>query len=106
MWHMLSKFSLVSFCWLLLAGLQVNGQQYIYNYNIPFTENGRSLKYPTAGGLNNPQFSNIDVNQDGKQDIFMFDRSGNKPMILLNNGNSGEVNYTYWQGYENIFPKM
>ncbi|HRF77371.1 MAG TPA: hypothetical protein PLB46_12410, partial [Chitinophagales bacterium] len=103
---MLSKFSLVSFCLLLLAGLKVNGQQYIYNYNIPFTENGRALKYPTAGGLNNPQFSKIDINQDGKQDIFMFDRSGNKPMMLINNGSSGEVNYTYWQDYESIFPKM
>lgn len=106
MWHMKSKFSLVCFSLLLIICFKVNGQQYIYNHNIPFIENGRILQYPTAGGLNNPQFSNIDVNQDGKQDIFMFDRSGNKPMILLNNGGSGEVNYTYWQGYESIFPKM
>lgn len=84
----------------------VVAQQYIYNYNIPVFEHGRALKFPLAGGLNNPQFSNIDINQDGKQDIFIFDRAGGKVLVLINDGAVGDINYFYWQQYEQRFPQM
>ncbi len=81
-------------------------QLYIYNYNIPVTQNGRTLKFPFAGGLNNPQFSSSDINLDGKNDIYIFDRAGGKSLALINEGLTGEVNYFYWQQYEQRFPAM
>jgi len=40
-------------------------------------ENG-SIRFPWAGGLNHAQFSNMDFNMDGRNDLFVFDRSGDK----------------------------
>jgi hypothetical protein len=94
---------------LLLFTFVINllqAQNYIYNYQIPFTHNGRTLKYPLAGGLNNPQFSAADINVDGKKDIYVFDRSGNKSIILLNEGEAGTINYDYWQQFETNFPDL
>ncbi len=39
---------------------------------------GVALKYAWAGGLNNAQFSAVDLNGDGVQDQFIFDRTGDK----------------------------
>lgn len=39
--------------------------------------NGTPLSNAFAGGLNSPQFNSIDINNDGVQDLCVFDRSGN-----------------------------
>jgi hypothetical protein len=57
-----------------------------------------------AGGLNFPQFSSIDLDQDGQQDLFVFDRSGNKPVFLLNVGAPGQATYVPTHAYENVYP--
>lgn len=38
-------------------------------------ENGL-LAFPWAGGLNHGQFSNIDLDSDGRNDLFVFDKTG------------------------------
>jgi len=43
------------------------------------------LSYPFAGGLNLPQFSTIDIDYDGDEDVFIFDRSADLPIILQRN---------------------
>ena len=40
------------------------------------------LKLPFAGGLNLPQFSTIDIDYDGDEDVFIFDRSSDLPIIF------------------------
>lgn len=57
-----------------------------------------------AGGLNFPQVSPIDLDQDGLQDIFMLDRSGDKPIFLLNTGTPGQPDYTPTHAYDNVHP--
>ncbi|MGZ5244005.1 MAG: hypothetical protein ACXWW0_08925, partial [Bacteroidia bacterium] len=37
-------------------------------------ENNDTLYNAFTGGLINPMFSNIDLNNDGRQDLFIFDR--------------------------------
>ncbi len=92
---------------LLIALVQnTHAQNYIYDYNIKVNQFGNTLKFPFAGGLNNPQFSAIDVNQDALKDIFIFDRTGNKSLILINDGTVGEINYFYWQQYQQNFPSL
>ncbi len=81
-------------------------QHYMYNYNVPVLQGTTNYQNPFAGGLNNPQFSSIDINQDGKKDLFLFDRSGNIPMIFINRGGTGEINYEYRAEYASRFPAM
>lgn len=72
----------------------------------PATVNGVSLKYPFAGGLNAPQFSAADLNQDGIQDLVVFDRAGDIVLTFINVGTPGLVNYLYAPEYACYFPKL
>lgn len=74
--------------------------------SIPVTVNSASLDFAWAGGLNYSQFSNIDLNFDGNNDLFIFDRTGNKVLTFLHSGGSGNTNYTYTPEYEAFFPNM
>ncbi|MFT5513087.1 MAG: hypothetical protein ACI8SE_001487 [Bacteroidia bacterium] len=64
-------------------------------------ENGRTLPLGTAGGLNQPQFYNLDINNDDILDLFVFDRNGGKTISLIHDGNG---NYTYEPKYDQIYP--
>lgn len=68
--------------------------------------NNELLKHAWSGGLNAPQFSNIDLNDDGIQDLFVFDRDGDRVLTFINGGQSGVVDYTYAPEYEKFFPSM
>ena len=46
------------------------------------------------------------MNDDGRQDLFCFDRSDNRVTTYLNNGNAGPDCWEYAPEYENIFPAM
>jgi hypothetical protein len=61
---------------------------------------------PWAGGLNFIQPSSIDLDLDGKKDLFIFDRTGNKIRTFINKGTPGTVNYIYTPSYEAKFPVM
>lgn len=65
-------------------------------------QDGSVYKTPFGGGLNCPQFSSVDVNNDGKQDIFVFDRIGYVRMVYVNTGNSFE----YTPQYAANFPEL
>lgn len=81
-----------------------------YNFSrydsIPVSVNSINLKYPWAGGINYSQYSNIDLNFDGKQDLFVFDRTGNKVLTFVYSGTGNTIEYTYAPEYELQFPNM
>jgi len=81
-----------------------NAQQFVHK-NIPFLNGTDTLKFATAGGLNLPQFSEIDLNNDGIQDLLVYDRSANVVTTFLNDGVSGQVSYRYAPEYESRFPR-
>ncbi|MCI5057348.1 MAG: T9SS type A sorting domain-containing protein [Flavobacteriales bacterium] len=58
-------------------------------------KNGDTLDFPWAGGLNNAQLSNIDLNGDNIDDLFIFDRDGNviKGFSVADTGLSVSYNY-------------
>ena len=57
-----------------------------------------------VGGLDYCQFSNIDLDFDGVEDLFIFDKTCDKVLTFLQKGEDGEIDYEYAPEYEEIFP--
>ena len=87
----------------------------IVNGQIDFTRNdqfvvlsstGDTLKNPWAGGFNSVQFSEIDLNLDGINDLLVFDKTGNRSSTFINLGVANQVSYQHNPYYLQFFPKM
>jgi len=65
-----------------------------------------NLADPWGGGMNSCQFSQIDLNQDGIKDLFVYDRNSNKILTFINKGTHDSVNYVYAPEYRDKFPAM
>jgi hypothetical protein len=53
------------------------------------------LSLAFSGGLNNPQWSNADLNEDGQQDLVVFDRTGQRWLVFVHEGLSGSTQFRY-----------
>ena len=71
---------------------------------IPVEEDGLEEVFAWVGGMDYCQFSNIDLDFDGVEDLFVFDRTCNKVMTFLQKGGPGETDYEYAPQYETEFP--
>lgn len=85
--------------------IQINGQNFD-PVNIPVVRNGQTLEFPFTGGFDAPQFNEIDLNLDGKEDLLVFDRSGNVLIPFIYTGNGNEIKYSYDHSYVSIFPEL
>ena len=75
---------------------------YVIDQSIPVeTASGVLLDFPWAGGLNSPQFNTIDLNADGKDDLVVYDRAGNRLFTFLQENDK----YHYAPEYERHFPE-
>lgn len=70
--------------------------------SIKVIHNGLIKEHPWVGGLNAAQFSTMDFNNDNIEDLFIFDRTGNKVLTFLKVGSS----YEYAPQYEKDFPNL
>lgn len=61
---------------------------------------GKMLKFPWAGGLNSVQINTMDLNDDSKEDLVLFDRAANKIITFLNENNQ----FVIAPDYEALFP--
>jgi FG-GAP-like repeat/Secretion system C-terminal sorting domain len=90
---------------LLLAFVLTQAQTTKYQVtSIPVQKNGTWMRDPWVGGMDCPQFSMGDINQDGIQDLFVFDRTGNRIFTYLGNGGAPDTMFTYAPQYERLFP--
>ncbi len=64
----------------------------------------QALQHAWAGGLNQAQFSDIDLNGDGLQDLFVFDRGGDVVLTFIANTNQSDATYTFAPEYSKQFP--
>ena len=80
--------------------------QHLIQSELSVIENGSILINPFTGGLNFCQLSNIDLDNDGKKDIFVFDRSGDRNLCFLNSNTDSGNNYVYSKNYVEKFPKL
>lgn len=86
---------------------QSSGPGFYLSNKLRFLDaNNDTIPFPFIGGFIAPQFSEIDLNNDGVKDLFVFDRSGNKKMTFLNEGKAGQVSYIYAPKYEFYFPNL
>lgn len=91
-----------------LSILSLNAQQvYQFDDYLPATlmDGSNELVSGFAGGMNNPQFSPIDLNQDGTMDLLVFDRDGNALMPFLTTGTGSNTHYAFAPEYISHFPK-
>jgi hypothetical protein len=89
---------------LMAIGTALSAQTFkFYNSNTPkFLGATDTLKFPFTGGVNVPQFSNIDYNNDGIKDLFVFDRSTNKVLCFVHMPGG----FVHAPQYEVLFPEM
>ena len=76
----------------------------IFSYsNTPpqITQNDAVLTDAWASGLHAPQFSHIDLDNNGTQDLFVFDRLSNAVLTFIATPNG----YRYAQQYTRMFPR-
>lgn len=57
-----------------------------------------------AGGINYGQFSNIDFDFDGDQDLFVFDRNGDEIILFEQTATAPNSNWKYVSNGKNMFP--
>lgn len=74
--------------------------------NIDILDEGKLLPNSMAGGIKNGQFSNIDLNGDGVEDLFVFDRTGDRVLTFVKKGPLGSTEFEFDPSYISIFPTL
>ena len=105
--------SFLLFWVLALAGAaahaQAAGSQFGFEFGsvAKVVQGADTLPHAWVGGLNTAQFNNIDLNNDGQQDLYVFDRISARAYTFLNvpaaAGQAGR-RWQYAPMYENGFP--
>ncbi len=91
---------------ILIVPLSGYNQDFIRAFDIPVIEEAQALRNAWAGGLNFVQYSTIDLNFDDVDDLFLFDRAGEKVLTFISTlDDQNEYYYSYDPSYESIFPE-
>jgi hypothetical protein len=110
---MARRVSLLVFLLLALAGgaaqvrAQTTGPRFGFEFGsvAKLVQGTDTLPHAWVGGLNAPQFSNIDLNSDGQADLYVFDREASRSYTFLNVATTtGGRHWEYAPVYENAFP--
>ncbi len=97
------KVVILAFSFLFIF-IQINAQLFI-PLDVPVFENGHQLVNPWVGGMNAPQWSQFDINDDGKKDLYAFDRNGNVHLSFINMDESpGATSYHFSRNWLANFP--
>ncbi|MEZ5002241.1 MAG: T9SS type A sorting domain-containing protein [Chitinophagales bacterium] len=78
-------------------------QEYKQITEVPVFKSGEQLSSPWAGGLNAPQFCEIDLNDDGSEDLFVFDKESKRSFTFIYT--TGEQ-YIFEPSYALNFPPI
>lgn len=99
----LSNKAIWLFIFLITAELCVSAQfsKIQITNGVPVKKGSSYYEKPFIGGLNSPQFSKMDLNQDGKMDLIIFDRSDFKILPFLK---TTKGNFQYAPEFEKYLP--
>jgi hypothetical protein len=67
---------------------------------------GDTVLNPWTGGLNACQFSRFDADRDGNEDLFVFDRIGDKLELFLYREEGGNPVWKHSESYDDAFPEL
>ena len=92
----------VLYFFLLFFPLTLQAQfTYFLDQSIPVQDlNSNNLSLPWAGGLNATQYNTMDLDDDGTDDLALFDRMANKVITFVSRDNQ----YIPAPEFENLFP--
>lgn len=88
--------------YLLLANSLLFAQNFTFTQKVAHQIQNGQMRNAWAGGLNSPQISPIDLDQDGTDDLFIYDRANQKIYTFL--AKPAEKKYLYSPKYEKYFP--
>lgn len=92
--------------WFILGLIIVSNKSFAqvpnFRNHIHVLKQNRPLTFAWAGGMNCPQFSELDFNLDGKQDVFVFDRQDNSIATFIVQENT----FVYAPEYSLVFPPL
>ena len=94
---------------LFLISGQLFAQDFTFKYDnsLKIIQNGQVVPNAFAGGLNAPQFSTCKLDNDGVEDLVVFDRTAQKiTTFLAKQDNAGKYFWQYAPQYETAFPKI
>ncbi|PKR80984.1 hypothetical protein CW751_07405 [Brumimicrobium salinarum] len=96
-------FFVIAICW----NISLIQAQFGFEFSdsIPVEIGNDQLKFPWSGGINHAQFSTIDYDFDGLNDLFIFDRSGNQIMLFKTIEENGDYTYKYIHNAASLFPE-
>jgi hypothetical protein len=89
---------------LAILAIPLSAQMLKYQ-DVPISRAGANLSLATAGGTEAPQYSPIDLDNDGKEDLLLYDRAANVALTFLNTGASGEIKYEFAPDFMSRFPQ-
>ena len=77
--------------------------QFLYQFNqdIPVLEEGELLDRAWAGGFNLAQYNKVDLNSDGLDDLYIFDRHARRGYTFISDDNK----YSYSPEFEHYLPE-
>ena len=96
--HRLFLFFCLTFSFVSIASTQELLQENIADFRI----DGTLIDDPFIGGLNAPQFSNVDFNNDGLMDVLVFDRIGSVVIPMLRTNDGFRFDPSYAENYPEI----
>lgn len=99
---------LIGFILLFIIGHLFNcaGQMLYPDDRFKVVENGDTLRYPFAGGLNNPVFAEIDLDGNGVKDLLILEKATGRKLTFINNGSAGQADYHFAPEYISRIPVL
>jgi hypothetical protein len=72
---------------------------------LPVSNNSVPLRYPWTGGINSAQFGKADVNNDGKKDLIVYDKSNQKYCVFITQATNSTA-YKFEHKYAAYLPPI
>ena len=92
---------------IVCANAQQTQNRFAFNEDpgVVVLKNNQVIKNPWAGGINFGQVSTMDLNNDGREDLVVFDKVGSRVTTYIDTKTSGNPDFKYAPEYRKYFPK-
>ncbi|MFA5574972.1 MAG: T9SS type A sorting domain-containing protein [Brumimicrobium sp.] len=95
---------IVTVCLFFVINFISSQETYIYDDSINVVKNSEQIDLPWAGGLNHPQFSKMDINFDGVEELIAYEPENNLFHVFKIIDDNGVIKYPYIYNGQRFFP--